>query len=117
MKSNPLREALRKAGYRVWEAGNGSEALQQWNKNRGRFDLVVTDIVMPVMNGLDLAQQLKRESRDLLVMFMSGHSEDVITQQGVRDRTMTVLVKPFLPEKFVQEVAKILKTRMFDLCL
>jgi CheY-like chemotaxis protein len=110
-----LREALRKAGYRVWEAGNGAEALEQWDKTAGRVDLVVTDIVMPIMNGLRLAQELKKESPDLLLMFMSGHSEDVIVKQGVRDRDVIVLVKPFLPEVLVRQVRQVLDRKSVGL--
>ncbi len=50
-----LREVLSKAGYRVWEAENGAKAIEQWVGQIKQIDLVVTDIVMPVMNGLKLA--------------------------------------------------------------
>jgi CheY-like chemotaxis protein len=103
-----VREALVKAGYRVYEAGNGVEALQQWDKTRGKIDLLVSDVVMPVMNGLKLAQELARRSPDLPMLFMSGHAEDVITRQGFIDAGRELLTKPFLPEALVKRVREVL---------
>jgi PAS domain S-box-containing protein len=103
-----LREALAKAGYRVWEAGNGEEGLQQWQVANGKIDLVVSDVVMPGMNGLKLAQELMARSPDVPVIFMSGHAEDVITKQGVIDSERDLLPKPFLPEVLVRKVREVL---------
>jgi CheY-like chemotaxis protein len=77
-----LREALSGAGFRVLEAGNGSEAIELWGSSVAEVDLVVTDVVMPLMNGLKLADELRRHRPDLNVLFMSGHSEEVISRQG-----------------------------------
>jgi nitrogen-specific signal transduction histidine kinase/ActR/RegA family two-component response regulator len=99
-----LRETLSKAGYRVWEAANGAEALHTWETMHGEFDLVVTDVVMPVMNGLELSNELGARCPDLRVMYMSGHAEDVITNHGVAVRGVDLLPKPFLPEVLVQRV-------------
>jgi PAS domain S-box-containing protein len=103
-----VREGLEKAGYRVWEAGNGVEALQQWETSRGRIDLLVSDVVMPLMNGLKLAQELAKRAPGLPVIFMSGHAEDVITRQGVLDAGLELLTKPFLPDVLVQRVREVL---------
>jgi DNA-binding NtrC family response regulator len=103
-----LRETLSKAGYRVWEASNGADAIQTWDAMRGEFQLVVTDVVMPVMNGLELSQELAARSPGLRVIFMSGHAEDVITNHGVADLNVDLLPKPFLPEVLVQRVRRAL---------
>ena len=54
-----LREVLSKAGYRVWDSESGAKALEQWGAKIEQIDLLVTDIVMPVMNGLKLAEELR----------------------------------------------------------
>jgi two-component system, cell cycle sensor histidine kinase and response regulator CckA len=105
-----LREALSKAGYRIWEAANGADAIDLWGSELGQIDLLVTDIVMPVMNGLQLAQELRRRRPDLRVVFMSGHSDDVIAAQPGLCPQLDLLSKPFLPEVLVRKVAEILRS-------
>jgi two-component system cell cycle sensor histidine kinase/response regulator CckA len=73
-----LRQALEKAGYQIWEAGNGMEALNIWNANKSQFDLLLTDIIMPGgITGAKLAEQLKKERTNLKVVLMSGYNPDV----------------------------------------
>jgi PAS domain S-box-containing protein len=105
-----LREALSKAGYRIWEAGNGANAMDLWGSKLEQIDLLVTDIVMPVMNGLQLAQELRKRRPDLRVVFMSGHSDDVIAAQPGPGPKLDLLSKPFLPEVLVRKVAEILRS-------
>ena len=103
-----LREALSNAGYRVWEAGNGAEAVMQWGPSVEEIDLLVTDIVMPVMNGLRLAEELRNMRPSLKVIFMSGHSEDVINGQSGVNPAPDLLQKPFVPQVLVRKVREIL---------
>jgi CheY-like chemotaxis protein len=103
-----VREALTTAGYRVWEAGNGAEALEYWAGRVGEIDLLVTDVVMPIMNGVKLAEELRRQRPGLEVVFMSGHATDMITRQGVLDPDVELLQKPFLPVVLVRKVREVL---------
>jgi PAS domain S-box-containing protein len=103
-----LREALQKAGYKVWEAANGAEALGQWGASIREIDLVVSDIVMPVMNGLTLAEELRSRRPEIKVVFMSGHSMELITNQSLPDPAPDLLQKPFLPQVLVRKVREIL---------
>jgi PAS domain S-box-containing protein len=103
-----LREALCLAGYRVWESGNGAEALEQWAGSLDRIDLVVSDIVMPAMNGLRMVEELQKRRPDLKVIFMSGHAEEMISRQGGPDPVPDVLQKPFTPDVLVRRVREIL---------
>jgi two-component system cell cycle sensor histidine kinase/response regulator CckA len=103
-----LREVLSKAGYRVWEAGNGAEAIDQWAGHIDQIDLVVTDIVMPVMNGLRLMEELRKMRPDIRVVCMSGHSEDLIARQGGMDAPPVLLRKPFRPDELVRKVREVL---------
>jgi PAS domain S-box-containing protein len=103
-----LREALSKAGYRVLEAENGSDAIRKWGAEVEYIDLLVTDIVMPVMNGLRLAEELRNRRPSLRVIFMSGHAEEVISKQSGPDPALDLLAKPFLPEMLVRRVREVL---------
>jgi len=103
-----LREVLARAGYKVWEAANGAEAMVRWGGRIGEIDLVVSDIVMPVMNGLRLAEELRSRRPEIKVVFMSGHSQDLISNQGVPHPAPDLLQKPFVPEELVRKVREIL---------
>jgi PAS domain S-box-containing protein len=102
-----LREALAKAGYRIWEAGNGAEAIELWAGRIEEIDLVVTDIVMPVMSGLRLVEELRKRRPGIRVICMSGHSEDVINRQHGA-APLDLLQKPFLPGVLVRKVREVL---------
>jgi PAS domain S-box-containing protein len=103
-----LREALTKAGYTVWEAANGAEAIAQWAARINEIDLVVTDIVMPKMNGLRLAEELRSRRAGTKVVFMSGHSLELINSQGAPDPAPDLLQKPFVPQVLVRKAREIL---------
>jgi CheY-like chemotaxis protein len=103
-----LREALCRAGYRVCEAGNGAEALEQWAGSLDCIDLVVSDIVMPAMNGLRMVEEMHKRRPDLNVIFISGHAEEMISGQGGPDPVPDVLQKPFTPDVLVRRVREIL---------
>ena len=77
-----LRQALVSAGYRVREAANGAEAMERWADRASEIDVVVTDVVMPVMNGLKLAAEFRAREPEVGVLLISGHSEKLISRQG-----------------------------------
>jgi CheY-like chemotaxis protein len=103
-----LREALSRGGYRVWEAENGAEALERWGAEVGEIDLVVTDVVMPIMNGLKMAEELKKRRPSLKILFMSGHAEEMLSSQGGLDLHLDLLSKPFVPKVLVSRVQEVL---------
>lgn len=103
-----LREALSKSGYRVLEAENGLDAIDKWGAELEYIDLLVTDIVMPVMNGLKLAEELRNRRPAVRVIFMSGHAEEMISKQSGMDPATDLLAKPFLPEVLVRRAREVL---------
>jgi PAS domain S-box-containing protein len=78
-------------GYEVTEAPGGEEALAGWE----RVDVLVTDVVMPGMTGQQLAQVAVERNPDLRVVYMSGHTEDVLVRNGARARNLAFVQKPF----------------------
>ena len=95
-------------GYRVIEASNGQEALTLVERASAPVDLLLTDMVMPVMGGAELVERLKGLRPDLRIVYMSGYSEGDKIRPGVRDPRHPFLQKPFSPESLLQRVRETL---------
>ena len=95
---------LRRQGYSVEVAGNGVEALEAWARADGRFDLLVTDVVMPQMGGGELAARLWDVRPDLRVVFMSGYSFDAMPHPVQQGRGTAFIQKPFTPGALAETV-------------
>lgn len=78
-----VRDGLTAHGYQVLKAASGEEALQVAQNHQGAIALALIDVVMPTMNGPDLAHRLHQIRPDLKVLFMSGFSTEVVVVQGV----------------------------------
>jgi CheY-like chemotaxis protein len=89
------REVLEEHGYRVIEAAGPREALEIAHRHPGTVDLLVTDVVMPGMNGRALAESLVALRPGLKVLYMSGYTDDVIAHSGVLESGTLLLEKPF----------------------
>jgi signal transduction histidine kinase/ActR/RegA family two-component response regulator len=105
------RRLLERVGYRVLSAGAGEEALRIGVEHQGPIDLLLTDVVMPRMNGRDLAAALRRARPGLRVLFMSGYAGDVLTERGALLPGITLLNKPFTPEDLTRRVAEAMRGR------
>jgi len=102
------REVLQKAGYRVCEAANGAQALELWAAELEQIHLLVTDIVMHIMNGVKLVEELRKQRPELKVMFMSGHAEDMLAGRLVDAAAFHFLPKPFHPDMLAHKVRTVL---------
>ncbi len=92
------RRMLERQGYVVVTAGTPGEATRVAGERRGQIDLLMTDVVMPEMNGRDLARSLLAVCPDQKVLFMSGYPADVIAHQGVLTEGLNFIQKPFSAE-------------------
>ncbi len=101
-----VKEILANAGYTVLEAGNGNEALEVSRNHRGRIHLMLTDVIMPHLNGPALAAQLEPERPDMKVLFMSGYTDGAI-ETGV-DPDSGFIQKPFTPSEIALRVREAL---------
>ena len=106
----PIREILERQGYSVLEASNGEEALVVARQYPGPIDLLLSDIVMPGMNGRDLAGQLSRIRSELKVLFMSGYTHNAIVHHGVLEEGLAFLEKPFTPEALAVKIRQVLRS-------
>jgi two-component system, cell cycle sensor histidine kinase and response regulator CckA len=96
---------LSEAGYRVFEAGSAVEALEVVSLARGRLDVVLVDVVMPEVNGVDLARMLRERVPQANVIFMSAYPAEVLAREGLRDLRVQFLAKPFTREELLKAVA------------
>jgi two-component system, cell cycle sensor histidine kinase and response regulator CckA len=87
--------ALQQRGYNVLQAATGVEALERFGAHKGEIDLVVSDVVMPEMDGPTLLQNLRAERPDLKIIFISGYAEDSFRKNLSEDEEFTFLQKPF----------------------
>jgi two-component system, cell cycle sensor histidine kinase and response regulator CckA len=92
---NIVAMILTKQGYTVLEANTPSEAIRQAKEHAGKIDLLLTDVIMPEMNGIDLSKILLRDSRDLKCLFMSGYTADLVTEHSFQVNESNLLLKPF----------------------
>ena len=95
---------LAQLGYNVIAATNGKDALRVASRHHGGLDLLLTDVVMPEMNGPDIAQQLRCRFPGLCVLFMSGYTENAIVHHGVLEKNINFIHKPITPQKLALAV-------------
>jgi len=110
--SEPLRKLVKtfldSAGYRVFEASSGEDALEVSTRIGCPLDLLLTDVVMPGMNGRVLAEHLLAGQPGMEVLYMSGYTDSFIAGHGVLDPETHLLHKPFTEEVFLRKVREVL---------
>ena len=102
------REILETSGYRVLEARHGAEALRVGEQHPGPVHLLVSDVVMPQMDGRELADRLRALRPDLRVLFMSGYTADALGHHSALDPGTNLLPKPFSPDALARRVREVL---------
>lgn len=102
------KATLEKFGYTTLIAENAEEALTVYKNADDKIDVLLTDVVMPKVSGKELADQLAELQSDLVVIFMSGYTNDTIGQQGVLTEDINFIQKPFSPVSLAQSVRYII---------
>jgi signal transduction histidine kinase/ActR/RegA family two-component response regulator len=100
---------LQLLGYTVLAAGTTEEALRLAVMHEGEIDLLLTDVIMPEMNGRDLAGRLLVGQPEMRVLFMSGYAANILTHQGVLDAGVNFLEKPFSMQELAAKVRQTLE--------
>lgn len=95
-------------GYNVYSAGNGAEALMVAEQKGKQIDLLLTDVIMPGMNGKMVATEITRRLPELRVLFMSGYTDDAIGKFGILDEGVEFIQKPFSAVKLAKQVRMVL---------
>jgi PAS domain S-box-containing protein len=101
------RQVLETCGYRVLEAANGEEASRLFERHQGAIHLLLSDVVMPYVNGATLAERLRSANPQLKVLFLTGYV-DAATRYGVNETEWAFLQKPFTIRSLAQKVRDVL---------
>jgi CheY-like chemotaxis protein len=104
-----VHETLQARGYRVIEAENGEAGLRVAAEHTGTIDLMITDVVMPGMNGRELAKRLAASRPQIKVLYLSGYTEEAIIQEGGMEPGTAFLQKPFTLQVLSRKVREVLR--------
>lgn len=101
-------DILTRRGYHVLSARDGIEALDIAAQHPGVIHLLLADVVMPNLNGRELADRLIRQRPGTLVLHMSGYTDDEVLRRGIQDKNLPMLNKPFTPLSLARKVSEVL---------
>jgi two-component system, cell cycle sensor histidine kinase and response regulator CckA len=103
-----VRNLLEDFGYRVFEAVDGREGLQLFMERKDSIDLVIMDVIMPVMNGKDAYDEMKRLCPELKAIFTSGYTADILNEKGIQKNQLNFLPKPLALDGLLAKVREVL---------
>ena len=103
-----IRAVLSSHGYRVLTPKRPKDAEALFDEHGGRIDLLLSDVVMPEISGAELAKRLTAKNPNIKVLFMSGYIGDDVLRQGIQEKEVPFLQKPFAPLTLAQKVREIL---------
>lgn len=95
---------LKRGGYNVTEAENGEEALRAYNSNNKAFDVVLLDIMMPVMDGLEVCKRLREQSRNIGIIMLTAKTQEMDKVSGLLMGADDYITKPFSPSELIARV-------------
>lgn len=105
------RTILKHFGYHVIEAASGQAALDIFVENRSQIQMVITDVVMPGMNGIALIEQIQKLQLGIPILMISGYVGESLTREQLLDSKVSFLQKPFDPNVFAEKVRELLDQR------
>ena len=97
-------KTLRQAGYRVFDFASGNEALLELDAYEGEVPLLVTDVVMLGMNGIEVARRFLERHPTTHVLLISGYADEVLANSGANEFGLAFLEKPFTPARLLEAV-------------
>lgn len=103
-----IHEGLRSEGYKVLVAANGREALERAEKHSGSIDVLVTDVIMPLMSGPELARLVVPQRPGIKVLYISGYTDDKLGHAGISDADVVLIQKPFKVAELAMKLREIL---------
>jgi PAS domain S-box-containing protein len=109
MVRNLVRDTLTRHGYQVLDAAESVEAKRKADGHKGAIQLLITDVIMPRVNGRELATQLTKRRPDMRVLYMSGYTDNMILNSGIAHGEVAFLQKPFTPFALAQKVREVLE--------
>ena len=101
---------LSEAGYRVFEAAGAVEALEVIEMLHGHLDLVLVDVIMPEVNGVDLVRMIRERWTEPSILFMSAYPAEILASEGLEDLRVQFLAKPFTRAELLEAVSRAMRT-------
>jgi len=105
---NLVRAVLERKGYVVFVAHDGAAALDLVDKHTGAIHVLLTDVVMPGMNGRELAERIVKDHPGVRILYMSGYMDDAVMRHGIVESGVAFLQKPFTPLALARKVREVL---------
>lgn len=105
---NLVEKMLKGLGYRVLSSASPIDAIQLAKENTGEINLLITDVVMPEMNGRELSEQIIALYPNLKVLFMSGYTANIIAHRGVLEDNISFISKPFSKKDIAVKIREVL---------
>ncbi|HRV09554.1 MAG TPA: response regulator, partial [Acidobacteriota bacterium] len=105
-----VERVLKQVGYRVITADNGENALRKAEAHPGAIHLLLTDAVMPVLDGRELIERLRPLRPNMKVLIMSGYTDSGILYRAVAGQDVAFLPKPFTPNQLARKVQEVLQS-------
>lgn len=106
-----ILDILQPLGYRLLEASSGAKAIRISEETAEEIDILLTDVVMPEMGGMELARTIRKSRPAIKVIFTSGYIDNTIVDRGMLDERTTFLQKPITPRKLVSHLAEVLQKK------
>ena len=103
-----IARMLKNGGLDVHKASGGENALSLLRSGDVKFDLLLIDVVMPEMGGVELADKVASERPEARILFMTGHSDEIVSGKGILGRNRDYIGKPFSQEEILKKVREIL---------
>lgn len=103
--------SLKNMGYKIYEAQNGKEALELLKTKKIKPDLLITDVIMPEINGEELSKNIEKFIPDIKILFISGYTYNHIVHEGILKENINFLHKPFSPYELTLWVRKVLEKK------
>jgi CheY-like chemotaxis protein len=106
-----ISRTLGRLGYEVLAAEGGEEAIEIIRRHEGPIDLLLTDIMMPGMNGMEVGTEVARSRPGIPIFYMSGYADQELVRRGLLDPSTHFLQKPFSPQELGSRVREVLDRR------
>ncbi len=104
-----VKRVLEHAGYQVIMAGDGDEALHQFQQHESEIDILFLDTIMPKKNGKEVYEAILQKHPDVKVLFTSGYSEDIIHTNGILQKNLSFVPKPASPQEILKKLREVLE--------
>lgn len=106
---NYIKTVLQEFNYSVIEAANGQEGIEKYLENKDKIKLIILDVIMPVKNGKETIEEIKRINPDIRYVFISGYTSDILSERGLIDEKIEYLTKPISPTNLLQKIISLIK--------